>query len=481
MQNQLPETKGQTEPPDLPSGRVGVGNGASGQKSALPATADRRADAHKSKSPQPATGSSTLPPDPTGTGAGVSRKAPAVDPGGDAKKAKSPQAGVDPSKLSPGQAGVGTTGARGGVRRMTAAKNRWWRRTFADNFSLEHALDATIDRLRIELSTMPQAVVPAMDTELRERLVKQLDRAAELLDACEPFERVMQRINFVEAEIMKRLGDEHLDLAIEELRAAASICLPGSASKAMLDEVEKLAGSTEPTPKRKIKIVGLKRRLNASVIELFRGSERARDAIQILGVALIALTVLLGGLFQRDLNLQRSLFTHYGDPIPHQLQTAPGQPATSSHPTPPATGGDEPVMPASGAQSSPREATTTDQTALPATVQRIQFADGPSRLIDFAFPVLVMAALFGGIGACLSGLFSFTLQGRVPNEYEGWFRTLIRPVIGIASGMLAVVILRSGLTTFGDDLAWVAITALAFGFSERLFMGTMARLERLPQ
>jgi hypothetical protein len=107
--------------------------------------------------------------------------------------------------------------------------------------------------------------------------------------------------------------------------------------------------------------------------------------------------------------------------------------------------------------------------------------DGRSRLIGFAFPVLMMAACFGGIGACLSGLFSFTLQGRVPNVYEGWFRTLIRPVIGIASGFLAVVILRSGLVTFGDDLAWVAIAALAFGFSERLFMGTMERLEGLPK
>ena len=69
----------------------------------------------------------------------------------------------------------------------------------------------------------------------------------------------------------------------------------------------------------------------------------------------------------------------------------------------------------------------------------------------------------------------------MPNEYEGWFRTLIRPVIGVASGVLAVFILRSGLLTFGDDLAWVAITALVFGFSERLFMGTMERLEGLPK
>jgi hypothetical protein len=375
----------------------------------------------------------------------------------------------------------GAAGARVTSGVWTVTKNRWWRRTFGDNFSLEHELDAKIDRLRIILSTMPQTVVPAMDAALREKLVDQLDRAAELLDACEPFERVMQRINFVEAEIMMRLADEHLDLAIEALRTEASISLPETASKAMLDEVEKLSGSSEPPAQRKVKIVGLKARLTASVIELFRGSERARDAIQILGATLIALTVALGGLFYRDLDLQKALFTHYGEAVTLRQPAEPVQPAS---PTPAKTltrGEDKPVTPTADAQLSSPEATATNETALPGTVQPIQFADGPSRLIGLAFPVLVMAAFFGGIGACLSGLFSFTLQGRVPNEYEGWFRTLIRPVIGIASGFLAVVILRSGLLTFGDDLAWVAISALVFGFSERLFMGTMERLEGLPK
>jgi hypothetical protein len=320
-------------------------------------------------------------------------------------------------------------------------------------------------------------VMPAMDAKLREQLLQQLERAAELLDACEPFERVMQRISFVETEIMMRLADNHLDLAIEALRAEASISLPVDASKQMLDEIDKLAGSTEEPPKRKVRIVGLKARLTASVIELFRGSERARDAIQILGVALIALTFALGGLFYGDLKLRDSLFTHYGDAVALQTQPALGQPAATARPD---GGTDEPAVPGATTPSAP-QTTTIDQSGRPGALQLVHLPDGPSRLIGFGFPVLVMASFFGGIGACLSGLFSFTLQGRVPNEYEGWFRTLIRPVIGIASGFLAVVILRSGLLTFGDDLAWVAITALAFGFSERLFMGTMERLEGLPK
>ena len=255
----------------------------------------------------------------------------------------------------------------------------------------------------------------------------------------------MQRINFVEAEIMMRLADEHLDLAIEALRAEASISLPETASKSDARRDRQARESTEPPAQRKVKIVGLKARLTASVIELFRGSERARDAIQILGVALIALTSRSAACSIADLDLQQALFTHYGDPLPPQLQAEPAQPVTPTAPTTTNDGAANQVVPGPGAPSSTQNATTTEKAARANPPEPLHYRDGPSRLIGFAFPVLVMASFFGGIGACLSGLFSFTLQGRVPNEYEGWFRTLIRPVIGIASGFLAVVILRSGL------------------------------------
>ncbi|HET6470017.1 MAG TPA: hypothetical protein VFG43_16705 [Geminicoccaceae bacterium] len=365
-------------------------------------------------------------------------------------------------------------------------KSLWWRRTFGDNFSLEHELDAKVDRLKILLLTMPQNVVPQMDPALRKELLRQLDLAGELLAACEPFERVMQRINFVEAEIMMRLADERLDLAVEALRAEANISLPEPAATTMLAEIDKLASSAEDVKMRKVKIVGLKARLTASVIELFRGSERARDAIQILGVALIALTLALVVLFSRDAALSQALFTHYGATVSLQRQAEPGQ-AVPPSPTvtatieqPASTAAAQPPAPETGAAAQPQ--VMPDRTVIASNGETIQIIpNGKSPLIDLAFQVLIMAACFGGIGACLSGLFSFTLQGRVPNEYEGWFRTLIRPMIGIASGFLAVFILRSGLLTFGDDVAWVAIVALSFGFSERLFMGTMARLEGLPK
>ena len=154
-----------------------------------------------------------------------------------------PEAGPTGRPQSDGAPGTGGAGGRGagatgiGVDRAAAPAdsrsvfksvtgNWWWRRYFGDNFSLEHELDAKIDRLRIILLTMSSDVVPALDTGLRQGLVEQLDQAGRLLADCEPFERVMQRINFVEAEIMMRLADDRLDLAIEALRAEASISLP---------------------------------------------------------------------------------------------------------------------------------------------------------------------------------------------------------------------------------------------------------------
>ncbi len=307
-------------------------------------------------------------------------------------------------------------------RRLT--RNSWWRTNFADNFALEYELDAKIDRLGVLLASLPDAALAGMSGDLRQRLQDQLQQAAQMLADCAPFERVMQRINFVECEIMMRLAEDRLDLALEALKAEVTISLPEAAGTPMLSELDKIAASEEPAARRLVRLVGLKARLGASIIELFRGSERVRDATLILGLSLMALTAFMGGLFWSDDQLAETLFTHF-----------------------------------------------TASAEVPAR----------SPLIDQAFRVLLLAAAFGGIGACLSGLLSFTLQGRVPNEYEGYLRTLFRPIIGMASGVLAVVVLRGGLFTFGDDLAWVALVALVFGFSERLFMGTMARLEGMSE
>jgi len=388
--------------------------------------------------------------------------------------------GADPRRAGGGTGDGGENAAR--LRRLT--KNSWWRATFGDNFSLEYELDAKIDRLEILLAALPEAVVPTISAELRAELRNQLQSTRRMLAECAPFERAMQRINSVEVEIMMWLADDRIGLALEALRAEASISLPEPASKVMLEEIDRIAAS-EDAASRKVKLVGLKERLGASIIELFRGGERTRDATQFLGAALIVLMFFVGWLFYHHNELSRALFTHYGTPVTlvasntGDVATATGPVADVGQPSNESQVADQTELDPALAVPPATDPVEAPTATLSNQVQALPIGEAP--LIGLAFPVVLMAAAFGGIGACLSGLFSFTLQGRVPNEYEGWFRTAIRPTIGIASGFLAVFILRGGLFTFGDDLAWIAIVALIFGFSERLFMGTMARLEGLPR
>ena len=356
--------------------------------------------------------------------------------------------------------------------RAVIVASSWWRRNFANNFALEFELEAKIDLLKIRLKDLGEKANPVMTSELKDDLQAQLDLARTTLEGRKPLEPVMRRINFVEREIIRRLADEHVGEALEVLRAQVNTSLPEPARAVMLQEIDKAArpvtdvatdgGANAPAPRpvptQRERLVGLKSRLNEAIIELFRGSERVRNATLILGGVLIALTLNLGLLLLSSTPLSHALFTHYETTAVSQ----PREPATASARSRPAIDEREDAV---------VEAVNPPRMARPIHVQ--------APLMQLAFQVMLMAAALDGIGACLSGLFSFTLQDRVPTEYEGTFRTLIRPVIGIASGFLAVFILRSGIFTFGDDLAWIAIVALVFGFSERLFIGTMARLESL--
>lgn len=85
--------------------------------------------------------------------------------------------------------------------------------------------------------------------------------------------------------------------------------------------------------------------------------------------------------------------------------------------------------------------------------------------------------LFGAVGACLSGLFTFTVHGIARGEYESSAATVIRPLIGGTSGILGAALAATGILNFQDDvLPGLALTAFILGFSERLVMGTVERL-----
>ena len=86
-------------------------------------------------------------------------------------------------------------------------------------------------------------------------------------------------------------------------------------------------------------------------------------------------------------------------------------------------------------------------------------------------------ALFGALGACLSGLMGFTVNRIARGDYEPFVATAIRPLIGSTSGILAAVLVASGILNFkGAEFPGLAIAAFLLGFSERLVMGTVERL-----
>lgn len=90
---------------------------------------------------------------------------------------------------------------------------------------------------------------------------------------------------------------------------------------------------------------------------------------------------------------------------------------------------------------------------------------------------MLFATLFlGGLGACLSALLSFTSLGRPPAPYESLAVTFARPLVGAASGLIAVMLVRASLVEFKTTAA-IGLVAFLFGFSERLVLGAVQRLE----
>ena len=94
--------------------------------------------------------------------------------------------------------------------------------------------------------------------------------------------------------------------------------------------------------------------------------------------------------------------------------------------------------------------------------------------------ILVSAFLLGSMGACVSALMSFSQPQilRVPDRMMDFIITLVRPVIGGASALVSTFFFLSGII-HGDkfNLAFLFVVAFAFGFSERLVMRSVSRVE----
>jgi len=89
---------------------------------------------------------------------------------------------------------------------------------------------------------------------------------------------------------------------------------------------------------------------------------------------------------------------------------------------------------------------------------------------------VLVAMLLGGIGACLSALIGFATAGtmRIPAHLSNVLITLTRPLIGAISGLVALLVIASSSSSLSSSI-WL-ITALGFGFSERLVLGAIGKL-----
>jgi hypothetical protein len=94
---------------------------------------------------------------------------------------------------------------------------------------------------------------------------------------------------------------------------------------------------------------------------------------------------------------------------------------------------------------------------------------------DLTISSVIASMLLGSIGACLSALVTFarsTPDRKIPEHLANVAVTLTRPLIGAVSGMVAILMVKSGvLSPPGGVGAW--IFPFVFGFSERLVIGAL--------
>lgn len=94
---------------------------------------------------------------------------------------------------------------------------------------------------------------------------------------------------------------------------------------------------------------------------------------------------------------------------------------------------------------------------------------------------VVTVALFGVMGACLSGIFSLargSIGGRIPERLVNSWISVSRIVAGAVAALVVYTFLISGLLQIGDKTSSSLILAVSFaaGFSERLVVRAVERV-----
>ena len=94
-------------------------------------------------------------------------------------------------------------------------------------------------------------------------------------------------------------------------------------------------------------------------------------------------------------------------------------------------------------------------------------------------PALVTAVvIFGILGACVSvsqGLLWSDVSAKIPAQQLGAFTVWMRPAIGAAAALAALVLLRAGII-HAEKPAVVLAVAFTAGYSERFIVGAVDRL-----
>lgn len=88
---------------------------------------------------------------------------------------------------------------------------------------------------------------------------------------------------------------------------------------------------------------------------------------------------------------------------------------------------------------------------------------------------LALPPSLGAMGATLSAMMNFAGRKEIPDVFTSFWVTLVRPLIGAVSGLVAVLVFSTDLLNV--DFSGFMFAAFAFGFSERLVLGAIDKLD----
>lgn len=306
-----------------------------------------------------------------------------------------------------------------------------------DSFNQRYHLGC---RLREAVHCCEEACNPANGNEAmsdckRREIVAHLEHATLLFERNSvELETMLRELFTAERELIPFISVERGAAAIADVRSQISITVPEAHRTALFAALDDAAQLQKAKPGETVwrdHLFAAKSQADEIVIDSYRSRERMRDGIVLLGVEMAVCILLI---------LVSGLLAEYG-PAPAAQVVANGV-------------APDDVVPGWFAIGRPKAVTVLSGAG-----------------------ALWLGFLFGALGACLSGLYGFTVNRSAPGEYETTAATAIRPLIGGASGIVAAALFGSGLLAITTTpVPMLILICFVFGFSERIVMGTVESL-----